>query len=108
MLVARLCIALKIDVAQLEGRLHILDASDIVPALHREQRATFDGLKTFTTETRLLSELSILVQKLDVGLVVIDNAATLMTTMRSSAHGYGASSDLYGPASHVLGERFSC
>lgn len=73
--VARLCLALKIDVSQLEGRLHILDASDIDPALHREQRTTFDGLKTLVTETRLLNELSALVQKLDVGLVVIDNAS---------------------------------
>jgi hypothetical protein len=72
---ARICRALKIDLHRLEGKLHLLDASDIDPALHREQRVTNGGRQHIVTETLLLDTLAELVCKLDVGLVVIDNAS---------------------------------
>lgn len=75
MRLAKICRALKIDPAQLEGRLHLLDASDIDPALHREQRVTIGGRQQIITQTPLLDALGGLVKKLDVGLVVVDNAS---------------------------------
>lgn len=72
---AKLCRALKIDPAQLEGKLHLLDASDIDPALHREQQVTIDQRKMVVTETLLLNSLAKLVHELDAGLVVVDNAS---------------------------------
>jgi putative DNA primase/helicase len=67
----RICNALKIDVADLKGKLHLLDASDLDSALHQEQRA---GGK-IVLETPKLAELADLVRRLDAGLVVIDNAS---------------------------------
>ena len=72
---AKICRALKIDPAELKGRLHLLDASDIDPALHREQRVSIGGRQQVITETPLLDALAGLVQKLDVVLVVVDNAS---------------------------------
>ena len=72
---ARLCSALKISPAQLEGKLHLLDASDIDPALHREQKVIIGGRQQIKTETSLLDSLAVLVTKLGVGLVVVDNAS---------------------------------
>jgi hypothetical protein len=72
---AKICRALKIDPAQLEGKLHLLDASDIDPALHREQRAAVGKRQQIVTETILLGTLAALVKKLDAGLVVVDNAS---------------------------------
>jgi hypothetical protein len=40
---SRLCNALKINRGALDGKLHLLDASDIDPALHREQRIRGGG-----------------------------------------------------------------
>ncbi len=74
---AKICRTLQIDPAQLDGRLHMLDASDLDPALHREQRVVVAGRSTIVTETPLLHALAALVQKLDVGLVVLDNASDL-------------------------------
>lgn len=70
---ARICRELEIDPAQLDGKLHLLDASDMDPALHREER-TQQGTKA-KTETHLLHALASLVQELNVGLVVVDNAS---------------------------------
>ena len=64
---AKICRALSINKASIEGNLHLLDASDLGPALHREQRGK--GIM----ETPLLSALATVVQQLDVGLVVVDN-----------------------------------
>jgi hypothetical protein len=72
---SKLCRALKIAPAALEGKLHLLDASDIDPALHREQRISVDGRNQIVTQTPLLDALTALVEKLGVGLVVIDNAS---------------------------------
>lgn len=71
----RICRALKIDSLELSGRLHLLDASDIDPALHREQRVTVGGRQRIETETPLLATLAKLVVNLNIGLVVIDNAS---------------------------------
>jgi hypothetical protein len=68
---ARICQALKIDPADLDGRLRILDASDIDPALYREQRTG----GTIVTETALLARLAELVERLGAGFVIIDNAS---------------------------------
>jgi hypothetical protein len=73
--VAKICRALAIDPAELKGRLYLLDASDIDPALHREQRVTVAGRAMIATETPLLDALSDLVKGLDVGLVIVDNAS---------------------------------
>jgi hypothetical protein len=75
MRLAKICRALKIDPAVLDGKLILLDASDIDPALHREQRITVNGRQQIITVTPLLDALSALVKKLDVGLVVVDNAS---------------------------------
>lgn len=72
---ARICRVLSLDPAQLTGRLHLLDASDMDAALHREQRATLNGRPTIITETPLLAELAALVQKYGIELVIIDNAS---------------------------------
>lgn len=72
---ARICRALNIDPMQLDGKLHLLDASDIDPALYRERRVGLYGFQQTVTETPLLDTLALLVKKLDVGLVVIDNAS---------------------------------
>ena len=72
---ARICRALNIDPMQLDGKLHLLDASDIDPALYRERRVGPYGFQQTVTETPLLDALAGLVQKLDVGLVVVDNAS---------------------------------
>lgn len=69
--VAKICRALAIDPASLDGKLFLLDASDIDPTLYREQRGKQQG----TTETPLLHSLAAMVQKLDVGLTIIDNAS---------------------------------
>ncbi len=72
---ARICRALKIDSAELDGKLYLLDASDIDPALHREQKVSVRGRQQIITETLLLDALSGLVKKLDAGLVIVDNAS---------------------------------
>jgi hypothetical protein len=56
-----------VDPAELDGKLLLLDASDIDPALHRDARGV--------TETKLLGALSELVAKRNIGLVVVDNAS---------------------------------
>ena len=62
-----LCKALSVAPAELDGKLLLLDASDIDPALHRDARGV--------TETKLLGALSELVAKRNIGLVVVDNAS---------------------------------
>lgn len=69
---AKICRALAIDPAQLEGKLFLLDASDLDPALYREQRGT---VNQNITETPLLDALAALVEKLDAGIVIVDNAS---------------------------------
>jgi hypothetical protein len=71
----KLCYALKIEPTELEGKLHLLDASDIDPALHREQRVIVGGRQTIVTETPLLDTLAGLVGRLDIGLLIVDNAS---------------------------------
>jgi hypothetical protein len=51
----------------LKDKLHLLDASDIDPTLHRDQRGGF--------ETKLLGALNELVVRRNIGLVIIDNAS---------------------------------
>ncbi len=71
--VARICRAMKVDVADLKGKLHLLDASDLDPALHREQRV--GGRQSIELETRMLGLLADQVKRHDVGLVIVDNAS---------------------------------
>lgn len=70
---ARICRKLEIDQAQLDGKLHLIDASDMDPALHREAHTR--PAQTVKTETRLLHALAALVQESNVGLVIVDNAS---------------------------------
>ena len=70
-----LCRELKIDPAQLHDKLHLLDVSDIDPALHRRRRITRDGETVQITDTELVSKLKALVEELEVGMVIIDNAS---------------------------------
>lgn len=72
---ARLCRALEIDPKQLDGKLQLVDASDMDPALHREQRIPANGRSTIATETAMLHALASLAQELDAGLIIIDNAS---------------------------------
>ena len=62
-----LCKNLMVDPKELQGKLFLLDASDIDPALHRESKTN--------TETKLLGALTQLVIDKKVGFVVIDNAS---------------------------------
>ena len=73
--VNRLCGALAIDPAKLDGRLHLLDMSDDDAALHREQVRYFAGEKRVTLTTPLLDDLAALVQELAPGVVIIDGAS---------------------------------
>jgi len=68
---AKICGALKVEVASLKGKLHLLDVSDLDPALHREQR----GRQPVDTETLMLAKLSEMTNRFDIGFVVIDNAS---------------------------------
>ncbi|MGX9218955.1 AAA family ATPase [Massilia varians] len=72
---ARLCRALAVDPKHLDGKLHLVDASDMDPALHREQRIPANGRSTIATETAMLHALASLAQELDAGLIIIDNAS---------------------------------
>lgn len=65
----RLCRSLNINVKSLQDKLYLLDVSDIDAALHR------GAYQNATTETKLLNNLEVLVQKLNVGLVIVDNAS---------------------------------
>ena len=67
--VKRLCRSLNIDVKALQDKLYLLDVSDFDAALHR------GGFQNTATETELLNNLEALVQKLNVGLVIVDNAS---------------------------------
>ncbi|HYS86324.1 MAG TPA: AAA family ATPase [Bradyrhizobium sp.] len=71
---SRICRALAIEVASLKGKLHLLDASDLDPALHREQRVN-GGRPSLVFETPMLAAVADLVKRLDAGLIVIDNAS---------------------------------
>ncbi len=71
----KICQAMRLGAEQLQGKLFLLDASDIDPALHREQKVTIDGRQHIETETRLLDTVTGLVKRLNVGFVVIDNAS---------------------------------
>jgi len=76
MRLARLCQVLQVDRSALVGKLHILDASDIDPALHRGQKAFGTSIYTKTeTETETLKKLAQLVKSVDAGLVIVDNAS---------------------------------
>ncbi|MBF0461262.1 MAG: AAA family ATPase [Magnetococcales bacterium] len=70
---ARLCQTMGIDQTRLDGWLFPMDASNADTALHREQRTAPGG--QHKTTTAMLDTLGKLVKKLDVGLVVIDNAS---------------------------------
>uniref|UniRef100_UPI00404836CA AAA family ATPase n=1 Tax=Orrella sp. TaxID=1921583 RepID=UPI00404836CA len=67
--VKRLCRSLNINVKSLQDKLYLLDVSDIDAALHR------GAYQIAKTETNLLNNLEVLVQKLNVGLVIVDNAS---------------------------------
>ncbi len=71
----RICDVLRIDPATLNGKLHLLDASDLDPALHREQKTYVGKEQRINLETPMLGELADLVKRLDAGFVVIDNAS---------------------------------
>jgi hypothetical protein len=64
----KLCKAYEINPSELAGKLHIIDASDIDAALYRDQRGG-------RFETTLLDKLAALVEMLNIGLTVIDNAS---------------------------------
>lgn len=72
---ARLCRALRVAPAELDGKLIMLDVSDLDPALHREQRVESNGRKSIVLETALLDSLARLVQQRGIGLTIIDNAS---------------------------------
>ena len=73
---AKLCRALGVEPASLRGRLHLLDVSDIDPALHREQRYMSPEHEMVTVfATKLAGELGDLAERLSVGFAVIDNAS---------------------------------
>ncbi|MEO5347861.1 MAG: AAA family ATPase [Magnetococcus sp. YQC-9] len=71
----RICRAMEVNPTELDGKLFLLDASDIDSALHREQRIAFNGQQRLSTQTALLNELQDLRLMLKVRLVVIDNAS---------------------------------
>ena len=70
--VARLCSALDVPVAALEGKLLLLDASDLDTALHRDQRTPTKGAPY---QTPLLDALVKIVEAEDVLLTIVDNAS---------------------------------
>ena len=70
---SRLCSELKIDPAELDTKLILLDISDLDPALYREQRS--GGNKPSVCETTMLHALAELVEKRKIGLTIIDNAS---------------------------------
>lgn len=72
---ARICRALSIGLARLNGRLCLLDASDLDPALHREHRVNQNGKQSIVTETPMLFALAAVVERENAGLVIIDNAS---------------------------------
>ncbi len=72
---ARICRAMRIDLARLEGWLFLIDASDVDPALFRENK-TGSGAHAFLSfETAMLGKLAAMAKKIDAGLVVVDNAS---------------------------------
>ncbi|MBK8689595.1 MAG: AAA family ATPase [Betaproteobacteria bacterium] len=73
--VNRLCSALAIEPARLDGRLHLLDMSDADAALHREQVRYLAGEKRVCLTTDTLDDLDALVQELAPGVVIIDGAS---------------------------------
>uniref|UniRef100_UPI0037C1534F AAA family ATPase n=1 Tax=Flavobacterium sp. TaxID=239 RepID=UPI0037C1534F len=66
----KLCSALNIDLKILEGKLHLLDASDIDPTLHRGK-----SFGTTKTETIALKHLAKYIDKHDISFCIIDNAS---------------------------------
>ncbi|MBF0153312.1 MAG: AAA family ATPase [Magnetococcales bacterium] len=71
--VTRICQQVSgIDQNELQRNLFILDASDLDPALYREQRI---GRGVPAIETPLLNKLATFVQERDIGLIIIDNAS---------------------------------
>jgi archaellum biogenesis ATPase FlaH len=66
----KICREHLIDPKQLDGKLHLLDVSDIDPTLHRG--SSFSNSKTETTS---LSYLSQYVKKYNIGFCIIDNAS---------------------------------
>lgn len=66
----KLCRALNIDLKSLDGKLHLLDASDIDPTLHRGK--VFGATKT---ETTALQHLAKYIDKHDIRFCIIDNAS---------------------------------
>ncbi len=69
---ARICRALDVNPDTLQGVLHLVDASDLDPALHRELRLHGGAVET---ETALVLELAAQVEQVGAVLVVIDNAS---------------------------------
>ena len=72
-----ICHDLQIDQTQLKDKLFIIDASDIDPALYREQQR-LAGLKNKShknAQTPLLGSLSEFARRKNTGLVVVDNAS---------------------------------
>ena len=66
----KLCRALNIDLKSLDGKLHLLDASDIDPTLHRGR-----GFSVTKTETTALQHLAKYIDKHDIRFCIIDNAS---------------------------------
>lgn len=69
--IKNLCLSLSISPNKLKDKLFLLDASDIDPALHREQRVA----GVIKLETPLVTSLHNLTEKLRIGFIVIDNAS---------------------------------
>jgi hypothetical protein len=74
---SQICKAEGIDPAELVGRLHLLDVTEIDPALHRESKEKLypGGPIETIFDTQVLCDLQSLVGELDPGVVVIDGAS---------------------------------
>lgn len=64
----KICAAYSIGPANLEGKLHLIDAAEIDPTLYQDGRAG-------ASPTPLLDKLVEIVETLDAGLIVVDNAS---------------------------------
>ncbi|MBF0261982.1 MAG: AAA family ATPase [Magnetococcales bacterium] len=96
----RICRTHDIDMEELRGRLHLLDASNTDAVLHRADRQ-----RCLPTQT--LDHVADLVQRLDPGLVVLDNASDVFDgdeVKRSHVRAFlrDTRSRLAGPARAVL------
>ncbi len=72
---AKICRAMRIDMARLDGWLFMIDASDADPALFRENRIGQGNQSFLAFETAMLGKLAAMVKRIDAGMIVVDNAS---------------------------------